>query len=416
MTRQIKIYRFNPAEDIEGEFKDYTIPDGDGWSVMDALDYIYENLDSSLSYYSHSRCLHGICARCAVKVNGKNVLSCEHPLPDSALVYIAPVSKDKVIKDLISGKNKSASPEKVIKKTEKRILDFKPDHFMVFVRDLERAASLYRDLLGFETIYGGRNEAVGYHNYLIRFGLPYIELLAFTDWEQGLAGGLVKPGFAELFDRRNALALGYCMETNDIETLSEQIKGGDLKEVMGPLPMERNRPDGKVLKWELCLPSGMTFQRLGRPFFVKWLTSSEERLALDPPANHPNRTNGLVGLSIGVADLNKVRSLYEQGFGFNPGEESEAIEFSALRTRYQLGGFYVDLLSPTGPGILKDHIDSLGEGPFQIVFESKEIDRTRAFIEGNGIFVEEAPDYPGGFLVDDTDRFGLRLVFTAQPT
>lgn len=58
------------------DYDEYDVPVQAGTTVMDILDYIYDNLDSSLAYYRHSRCNQGICGRCAVKVDGKTVLAC----------------------------------------------------------------------------------------------------------------------------------------------------------------------------------------------------------------------------------------------------------------------------------------------------------------------------------------------------
>jgi len=55
--------------------KKYEVPLNGEMSVLNVLDYIHENLDSSLFYYSC--CRRGLCGECAVKVNGKRVLACE---------------------------------------------------------------------------------------------------------------------------------------------------------------------------------------------------------------------------------------------------------------------------------------------------------------------------------------------------
>ncbi len=47
---------------------------------MDVLDYIYQNLDSTLAYYDHAGCALGICARCTGRVNGKAGLFCQVPV------------------------------------------------------------------------------------------------------------------------------------------------------------------------------------------------------------------------------------------------------------------------------------------------------------------------------------------------
>jgi succinate dehydrogenase/fumarate reductase-like Fe-S protein len=101
MSRVVKIYRYDPCENNPGKLMEYEITEESGMSIMDVLDYVYFNLDSSLSYFSHSRCKRGICSRCAVKLNGKNTISCQTPLPENGEVIIEPINKNKVLKDLI---------------------------------------------------------------------------------------------------------------------------------------------------------------------------------------------------------------------------------------------------------------------------------------------------------------------------
>lgn len=67
-------------------------------SVMNVLNYIYQNLDGTLAYFDHAACKQAACGRCGVKVNGKVRLSCKEPAVEQML--LEPVN-DKVIKDLI---------------------------------------------------------------------------------------------------------------------------------------------------------------------------------------------------------------------------------------------------------------------------------------------------------------------------
>ena len=85
--------RFDPSRDAESRFQEYVVPLGFGMSVMNVLDYIYENLDASIAYYSN--CHRGICGRCAMLVNGERRLACAElvtgdlvlePLPGRAIV------------------------------------------------------------------------------------------------------------------------------------------------------------------------------------------------------------------------------------------------------------------------------------------------------------------------------------------
>lgn len=67
-------------------------------SVMNVLNYIYQNLDGTLAYFDHAACKQAACGRCSVKVNGKVRLSCKEKASEQML--LEPVN-DKVIKDLI---------------------------------------------------------------------------------------------------------------------------------------------------------------------------------------------------------------------------------------------------------------------------------------------------------------------------
>jgi len=77
---KVKVFRFDPTVEKEPHYETYEVPLTEGMSVLDILDYIYENIDSSLAYYDHAACRHGICGGCAVVVNGKTCLACQTPI------------------------------------------------------------------------------------------------------------------------------------------------------------------------------------------------------------------------------------------------------------------------------------------------------------------------------------------------
>lgn len=96
-TIRVKISRFNPEIEKESGFASYNVPITAGMSVLDVLDYIYSNLDSSLSYYSS--CHRGYDACCLVVVNGKTTRACTTPATDD--LTIEPMRNRKVLKDLV---------------------------------------------------------------------------------------------------------------------------------------------------------------------------------------------------------------------------------------------------------------------------------------------------------------------------
>ncbi|MDR1965606.1 MAG: hypothetical protein LBQ36_02745 [Synergistaceae bacterium] len=94
-------YRFNREHRPMSYYSLYEIPSNDGMTVLDMLDYAARHLDPSLSYPMHSRCDQGLCARCALRVNGKPVLSCIEICGEEILI-VEPLDKKRVCKDLVS--------------------------------------------------------------------------------------------------------------------------------------------------------------------------------------------------------------------------------------------------------------------------------------------------------------------------
>jgi succinate dehydrogenase/fumarate reductase-like Fe-S protein len=96
---EVRVFRFDPSVDRGPRYQTYQIPLEKGMSAMTALDYIYQNLDGTLSYYDHAACDLGICARCTGMINGKPGLFCQAVLQGD--VTLEPSSKERVLKDLV---------------------------------------------------------------------------------------------------------------------------------------------------------------------------------------------------------------------------------------------------------------------------------------------------------------------------
>jgi succinate dehydrogenase/fumarate reductase-like Fe-S protein len=103
MAFVVKVSRFDPSVDRAVYIETFRIPlpAESKWTAMDVLDYIHLNIDSSLSYYRHSACNRGICARCAAQINGKTRLLCEYIVPTQGEVLLEPVQGKTVVKDLV---------------------------------------------------------------------------------------------------------------------------------------------------------------------------------------------------------------------------------------------------------------------------------------------------------------------------
>jgi len=98
-TIKVKIARFDPAVDNASHYQTYEVPLLPRMTVMDVLDYIYENLDPSIAYHSHTSCHRRICARCNVIVNSKPGLSCHTEINGD--ITVEPLPRFKVVRDLV---------------------------------------------------------------------------------------------------------------------------------------------------------------------------------------------------------------------------------------------------------------------------------------------------------------------------
>ena len=101
----VKVFRFDPSIDKKPQIKEYRVPFEPGMSAMNALDYVYQNLDSSIAYYDHAGCCLGICGRCTGKVNGKSGLLCQTAVEGD--IVVEPGNTAGVIRDLVFSRSEN---------------------------------------------------------------------------------------------------------------------------------------------------------------------------------------------------------------------------------------------------------------------------------------------------------------------
>jgi succinate dehydrogenase/fumarate reductase iron-sulfur protein len=94
----VKILRYNPEKDDKPRHQTFEVPiTTEGMSVLNVLNYIYERLDSTVSYYKS--CRIGKCRGCMISVNGKTRYACTTAVKGS--LVLEPVRGFGVIKDLV---------------------------------------------------------------------------------------------------------------------------------------------------------------------------------------------------------------------------------------------------------------------------------------------------------------------------
>jgi len=97
---EFKISRFDP-QTKRHYVSTYKVPVRKGTTLLDALLYIKDNLDETLTF-RHS-CRMGVCGSCGINVNGKPMLACYTQVLDIEVesLTIEPLANMPVIKDLV---------------------------------------------------------------------------------------------------------------------------------------------------------------------------------------------------------------------------------------------------------------------------------------------------------------------------
>jgi fumarate reductase (CoM/CoB) subunit B len=94
-----RIRRYNPDLDDDPHFMEYDITYTDRQVILDALHYIFQNVDSSLAY--RWNCRSGQCGSCAININGVPGLACRSIVDPNKKYVIEPLANFPVIRDLV---------------------------------------------------------------------------------------------------------------------------------------------------------------------------------------------------------------------------------------------------------------------------------------------------------------------------
>ena len=98
----LTVSRYRPEEESEPTFQTYDVPYDKDWVILDALNYVKDQLDGSLTF--RWSCRMGVCGSCGMMVNGTPKLTCAVPLSDyvsSGQIRIEPLQFFPVIRDLV---------------------------------------------------------------------------------------------------------------------------------------------------------------------------------------------------------------------------------------------------------------------------------------------------------------------------
>ena len=98
---RLEVTRFRPDTDTELQLQEYDVPLRKEWTVLDGLNHVKNEVDTTLSF--RWSCRMGICGSCGMDVDGEPKLTCGTFLTDYAPgpVTVEPLSNFPVVRDLV---------------------------------------------------------------------------------------------------------------------------------------------------------------------------------------------------------------------------------------------------------------------------------------------------------------------------
>src|SRR5262250_378658 len=100
-TITLEVARYRPEQEAEPTFESFDVPLNRDWVVLDALNYIKDKLDGSLSF--RWSCRMGVCGSCGMMVNGDPKLTCATFLTayDPGPIRVEPLRYFPIVRDLV---------------------------------------------------------------------------------------------------------------------------------------------------------------------------------------------------------------------------------------------------------------------------------------------------------------------------
>jgi hypothetical protein len=250
------------------------------------------------------------------------------------------------------------------------------DHLMVCVADLARGVEAYRRL-GFDVQPGGVHPGAGTENAVAFFEADYLELLGVRAGEQALAGAAL----VDFIARGGGLRY-LAVQSDDLaaDVTAMRRRGVD---VADPVDGGRRTPGGQVLGWRVA--------RLGPAnalpvFFIQHLTALDERRRQVPrPGEHPNGALRPERAYVAVPDVAKTAEVYARVLGMPVPPVERGSVIKADMVVFDLGPTGLAVAEPVEPGPAAEALDGRGPGPFQVLFRTRSMDATAAWMRDHGV-------------------------------
>lgn len=239
------------------------------------------------------------------------------------------------------------------------------DHVTIAASRLSMLESMFT-AVGLAPEYGGAHSNGVTHMSVLGFDDgSYIELIS------TLSPGQTSPMW-DAFIVGDGGPCAWAARTDDIAGEVARLSALGVP-VQGPAPLNRTRPDGALVEWELAFlgdgSPGATF-----PFLIQDKTPREQRIQ-PSPGIAGSALRGVVGVVLAVPDRESATRLFQRAFGLGEptGGESELLG-AHLAT---FAGTAVTLAEPNGANSWLDlRLERFGPAPCAFLLGSEDLNAT----------------------------------------
>ena len=272
------------------------------------------------------------------------------------------------------------------------------DHFIIGVRNLEKAATQFSQKLGLAVSGGGIHPTGGTANRIIVIGDTYLELIAIDNSAEAQQSMLDRLAIHEGY-------LNFALASNDIEADSKAMISRGVT-ILGPTPGSLRAADGHTRGWSrVDIERPDLAQRY--PFIIQHDSIGEERrfrLAgwTNPPV-HPLGAMQVRSTTIAVANLVEATQRFQHIYGLQPSDSftGEADGWDTILLAFPLGGNDqgqcfelaeplplsaeadqdVDYEHLPEPGALARHLEQFGESLCRMTLAVENLDTSRRYLD-----------------------------------
>ncbi len=272
------------------------------------------------------------------------------------------------------------------------------DHIIIGVHDLEAAAGIFSQKLGFAISGGGKHPSAGTANRIIVIGDTYLELISVDTPAQAQQSMLARLANGEGY-------VNFALTSNDLQADSAAMRQRGIT-IIGPTRGSLSAADGRTRGWLRCaIERPDMAQRY--PFLIQHDSSGDERryrlAGWQSPPQHPLGVTKVLSATIAVRDLGEAAQRFQHIYDLQPSAvfSGEVDSWDTLLVSFLLrpGMQSLELAAPLPtfvdpvdesqllpePGALAAHLQRFGESTCRMTLAVENLAASKRYLDAHEV-------------------------------